>query len=86
MRGILVYGLLRWFFRRYAPSVHPAAQVDLPRPIVDLAWRAQERLHHRYRHLAGRIGVHKTLTAVGRELAGFLGTGRALEEVPTAAA
>jgi len=45
------------------------------------------RLHHRYRHLAGRIGVHKTLTAVGRELAGFVwALGQALEEVHIAAA
>src|SRR5947209_4737537 len=36
---------------------------------------------------ARRIGVHKTLTAVGRELAGFVwALGQALEEVPIAAA
>jgi transposase len=61
-------------------------QDHLPRQIVDLAWRALIRLNHRYRQLAGRIGVHKTLTAVGRELAGFVWTlGQVLEEVAPAA-
>jgi hypothetical protein len=37
--------------------------------------------------LAGRIGVHRTLTAVGRELAGFVwALGQALEELLNAAA
>ena len=75
---------------RHPPRVSPTLQqrqTHLPREITDLAWRAQVRLHHRYRHLAGRIGVHKTLTAVGRELAGFVwALGQAFEEVPTAAA
>ena len=61
--------------------------MHLSRDVTDLAWRAQVRLHHRYRHLAGRIGVHKTLTAVGRELAGFVwAVGQLLEDVPAAAA
>jgi transposase len=47
-------------------------QAELPRSIVELAWRAQLRLHHRYRHLGSRIGRHKALTAVARELAGFV--------------
>ena len=75
---------------RHPPRVSPTLQqrqAHLPREVIDLAWRAQLRLHLRYRHLAGRIGVHKTLTAVSRELAGFVwALGQALEEVPTAAA
>jgi transposase len=46
--------------------------LDVPPPIVELAWRAQLRLHYRYRHLGARIGTHKALTAVARELAGFV--------------
>jgi hypothetical protein len=62
-------------------------QQHLAREVVNLAWRAQIRLHHRYRHLAGRIGVHKTLTAVGREMAGFVwALGQVLDEVPSTAA
>ena len=47
-------------------------QIDVPPPIIELAWRAQLRLHHRYRYLSARIGTHKALTAVARELAGFV--------------
>jgi transposase len=74
---------------RHAPRIGTTLkqrQLDLPPPIVELAWRAQLRLHHRYRHLSARIGTHKALTAVARELAGFVwAVGHLLEEVPTAA-
>ena len=62
-------------------------QLEVPPPIVELAWRAQLRLHYRYRHLAARIGTHKALTAVARELAGFAwAVSRVLDEqVPAAA-
>jgi len=40
--------------------------------IVELSWRAQQRLHFRYRHLSARLGRPKALTAVARELAGFV--------------
>jgi transposase len=74
---------------RHAPRVAGTLkhrQADVPPQIVDLAWRAQLRLHARYRHLGSRIGVHKALTAVARELTGFIwAVGQLLEEVPTAA-
>jgi transposase len=47
---------------RHAPRVGVTLkqrQLDLPPPVVELAWRAQLRLHHRYRHLGTRIGAHK---------------------------
>ena len=47
-------------------------QQGVPPPIVELSWRAQNRLHHRYRHLSARLGRPKALTAVSRELAGFV--------------
>lgn len=47
-------------------------QEGLPPDLIDLGWKAQTRLHMRYRHLAARIGVPKTVTAVARELAGFV--------------
>jgi transposase len=75
---------------RHAPRVSSklkARQADLPREIVDLAWRAQLRLHARYRHLNWRIGSPKALTAIARELAGFIwAAGQLLhQEVPAAA-
>ena len=61
-------------------------QADLPPEFVELAWRAQARLHTRYRHLSGRIGALKALTAIARELAGFIwAAGQLPQEEPTAA-
>jgi transposase len=74
---------------RHAPRVSgtlKARQADLPREIVELAWRCQLRLHARYRHLSLRIGALKALTAIARELAGFIwAAGQVLAEVPAAA-
>jgi transposase len=47
-------------------------QQGVPASIVELSWRTQMRLHHRYRHLSGRLGRPKAITAVSRELAGFV--------------
>jgi transposase len=52
--------------------------------IVTLSWRAQQRLHLRYRHLSGRLGRPKALTAVARELAGFVWAVGQLVEAPAA--
>ena len=49
-----------------------ARQQEVPATIVELSWRAQTRLHHRYRHLSARLGRPKAITAVSRELAGFV--------------
>jgi len=75
---------------RHAPRVSGTLkrrQADLPRELVELAWRAQVRLHTRYRHLSVRIGSLKALTAIARELAGFVwAAGQVFqEEVPAAA-
>ena len=60
---------------RHAPAVTSTLrrrQRGIAPEIVQASWRAQERLHHRYRHLAGRVGRPIALTAVARELAGFV--------------
>jgi transposase len=60
---------------RLAPRVTSTVkqrQADAPAEIIELAWRAQVRLHTRYRHLSQRIGALKALTAIARELAGFI--------------
>ena len=36
------------------------------------AWRAQRRLHRRYHRLSERMPKQKAVTAVARELVGFL--------------
>jgi transposase len=74
---------------RHAPRVAGTLkqrQADLPPELVELAWRAQLRLHTRYRQLGARIGRPKALTAVARELAGFIwAAGHLPLEVPAAA-
>ncbi len=72
---------------RYAPAIKGKVkqrQEGVPREIVELSWRAQQRLHLRYRHLSGRIGRPKAITAVARELAGFVWALGQLLEAPAA--
>ena len=57
-----------------------------PRAVREIAWKAQCRLHRRYRALIRR-GKLKTvaITAVARELAGFLwAVSREIATAPTA--
>jgi transposase len=54
-------------------SVLRKRQEGLSPEVKAIAWKAQERLHHRYRTLAGRKKKHQCLiTALARELAGFI--------------
>ena len=48
-------------------------QQGVPAEITEIAWKAQNRLHKRYRKLtmAGK-DQRKVMTAVGRELLGFI--------------
>lgn len=64
-----------WAYR-YPPSFKGRLAVQrqgAPQWLADISWRAQERLHHRYRAM---IKAHKPtpvgLTAVARELLGFV--------------
>lgn len=64
-----------WHYRHH-PFVGDALrrrQQGAPDAIVQRAWAAQQRLHHRYRRLAGR-GKPKqhVVTAIARELTGFV--------------
>jgi transposase len=64
-----------WAYR-HRPWVGPTIQrrqAGLSPEIVQLAWKAQQRLYQRYRRLAGR-GKPKqhVVTVVGRELLGFI--------------
>ena len=60
---------------RFAPATSAQLRRRLegaPPDLVELSWRAQQRLHQRYWHLQRRIGGGKAFTAVARELAGFV--------------
>ena len=64
-----------WHYR-HRPTVAGGLRrrtADQPAPVVSHAWRAQQRLHRRYRHLVGhgkRPPV--AVVAVARELVGFV--------------
>jgi transposase len=50
-----------------------ARQRGLSEEVKALAWKAQHRLHARYRHLTAKgKPAPKVVTAVGRELLGFI--------------
>ena len=76
---------------RHAPKLTQALlkrQAGQPTAVTDVAWRAQERLHARYRRLAGRKGSQKAVIAIARELIGFvwaLARAQAEPEDPTTA-
>jgi transposase len=64
-----------WSYR-YKPGVRrklKERQVGQPSNILDISWKAQNRLHKRYYCLVGRgKSSGKAITAVARELAGFI--------------
>lgn len=47
-------------------------QRGVPARVIEIDWAAQQRLHLRHQRLSARIGRPKTITAVARELAGFV--------------
>ncbi|HVA63211.1 MAG TPA: IS110 family transposase [Terriglobales bacterium] len=64
-----------WSYR-HKPAVGPGLrkrQDGVPEEIKEVAWKAQNRLHKRYARLAAAGKDHrKIITAVGRELLGFI--------------
>ena len=64
-----------WSYRHYPAlgSALRARQNGASEPVKAIAWRAQHRLHQRYRALMGRgKPKQKVITALGRELLGFI--------------
>ncbi|HYM97009.1 MAG TPA: IS110 family transposase [Candidatus Sulfotelmatobacter sp.] len=59
---------------RYRPNTTELRKrlLDVPPDLVQIAHTAQQRLYTRYWHLQRRIGTAKAVTAVARELAGFV--------------
>jgi transposase len=72
-----------WAYR-HRPSLGPALrkrQARLAGEVIDIAWKAQHRLHARYQRLTARgKSPQNAVTAVGRELLGFIwAIGRTVE-------
>jgi hypothetical protein len=64
-----------WAYRHH-PAVGAALrqrQGGLDPRVIDIAWKAQHRLHARYQKLLGRGKLKpQVITAVARELLGFI--------------
>jgi transposase len=79
-----------WAYR-YRPAVGPTLrrrQAALAPGVKEIAWKAQHRLHARYRSLTARGKCkQRVITAVGRELLGFIwAIGMAVEAKESVAA
>lgn len=70
-----IVGEAAWAYR-HRPAVQGALRVrqqGLPEPVIEIAWKAQHRLHGRYRRLLGKgKPKQQVITAVARELLGFI--------------
>jgi len=70
-----IVGEAAWAYR-HKPSVQGSLRVrqeGLPEPVKEIAWKAQHRLHGRYRRLLGKgKAKQQVITAVSRELLGFI--------------
>jgi transposase len=64
-----------WAYR-HRPAVGPTLrkrQASVSAEVKEIAWKAQHRLHGRYRALTGRGKCkQQVITAIGRELLGFI--------------
>jgi transposase len=73
LRRVIVEAAWAYQFRPWCGGYLLKRQVGLSEEVKEIAWKAQNRLHLRYRRLLAR-GKNKPqiVTAVGRELLGFI--------------
>jgi transposase len=66
---------IAWHYQ-HSPRVSPiiaTRQDQMPKAVTDIAWKAQWRLHAKFKRLvARRVLKNKAMVAVARELAGFV--------------
>jgi transposase len=66
---------IAWHYQ-HSPRVSPiiaTRQDQVPKEVTDIAWKAQWRLHAKFKRLvARRVLKNKAVVAVARELAGFV--------------
>jgi transposase len=73
LRRIVVEAAWSYRHRPAVGTVLAVRQKDAPTAVTAVAWKAQHRLHARYVRLMGRgKSKQQTVTAVGRELLGFI--------------
>jgi Transposase and inactivated derivatives len=71
-RHVLVQAAWTYHYRPHLSVEIQRRQRGQPPGVVAHAWKAQQRLHHRYVHLAYRKQPQIAVVAVARELVGFL--------------
>lgn len=83
LRRIVVEAAWSYRHRPAVGAVLAVRQKNAPAAVTALAWKAQHRLHARYARLMGRgKSKQQTVTAVGRELLGFIwAIGREIEGI-----
>lgn len=73
VRRVLVEAAWAYRFRASVSAAIRERGEGVPRQMREIAWRAQQRLHRRYARMSGRgMCKHETVTAIARELAGFV--------------
>lgn len=73
LRRVLVESAWHYRHRPRLAARQKEVQKDVPATIASIAWRAQERLHRRFWVLSNKTKPRaKIVTAVARELAGFV--------------
>ena len=73
LRRIVVESAWSYRHRPWIGAKLRKRQEGLPAEITEIAWKAQNRLHKRYMKLMARgKEQRKTMTAVARELLGFI--------------
>jgi transposase len=72
-RRVLVEAAWNYRFPARVSRTLQIRQEGQPKPVQQIAWRAQLRLSQRYRHLnARKLTLNKICVAIARELAGFV--------------
>lgn len=73
VRRIVVEASWAYRYRPRIGNVLARRQVGASESVKEIAWKAQHRLHQRYRTLLGRgKSKQQAVTAIGRELLGFI--------------
>jgi transposase len=73
LRHIVVEAAWAYRYRPRVGNVLRRRQVGASEAVKEIAWKAQHRLHQRYRTLLGRgKSKQQVVTALGRELLGFI--------------
>ena len=81
-RHVLVQAAWTYHYRPHLSVEIRRRQQGQPPAVVSHAWKAQQRLHQRYQHLAYRKRPQIAVVAVARELVGFLWA--VMQDVPSA--